>query len=275
MDQLDIKASCLITFRDRDETRLPLLRAVTAWLSAFPRLEVIVVEQDAAPGLDSESLGSNVRTLFVFNDGPFNKSWGLNIAARNASYDVLATMDADMIMPAEGFARALAVCRDHFDAVNPYSGLVDLDEAETGAILRGERGIGDIQRELVQDRLPQGERVCFCGGICVFRREVYFALGGMDERFLGWGGEDDAMSVNLERHTDRIAVQRDTLAYHLWHPRSPGRYQHPHYRHNLALATHYRDCDQPTLERQRAKQRDSMGDPQRYAGEWLSPVESP
>lgn len=259
-------ASYLITFRDSDGTRLPLLKAVTARLAELSRLEVIVVEQDAASRLESENLGPNVKRLFVFNDGPFNKSWGLNVAARSASHELLVIGDADMIMPGEALDRALTVCRDHYDAVNPYSNLVDLTEAETRSLLQGDTRIADIQRALLQDRRPEGEHLCFCGGICLYRREVYFALGGMDERFLGWGGEDDAMSANLERYTNRIAVQRDTVAYHLWHPRPSERYHHPHYRRNLVLANHYRFCDQQTLERQRAEQRAAMGDAHRYRG---------
>lgn len=258
-----MNASYLITFRDSDGTRLALLKTVTAWLAGLPQLEVIVVEQDVAPRLASEDLGANVRSLFVFNDGLFNKSRGLNVAARHASHELLVTGDADMLMSGEALGRALLVCRDHFDAVNPYSNLLDLSEPETRSILRSEAGTADIQRRLVHDRQPQGEHICFCGGICVYRRDVYFALGGMDERFLGWGGEDDAMTANLERYTDRIAVQKDTLAYHLWHPRPPQRYHHPHYRKNLDLANHYRTCDQESLERLRAEGRKSLGDPAR------------
>jgi len=260
-----IDASYLITFRDADGARLPLLRLVTAWLANMPWMEVIVVEQDAEPRIDPAALGSHVDSVFVRNAGPFNKSWGLNVAARRAAHDLLVTGDADMIMAPDALNRALLVCRDHFDAVNPYANLVDLTEAETRAVVDGELGVFDIGRERLADRQPEGEHICFCGGICVFRREVYFALGGMDERFVGWGGEDDAMSANLERYTRRIAAQKDTLAYHLWHPRPAERYRHDNYRRNLEMANHYRLCDAESLERRRAGQRANMGDPGRYA----------
>lgn len=259
------KASYLITFRDREGTRLPLLRAVISRLSSM-QLEIIIVEQDDAPHLDSEPLPPNARVLFVYNDGPFNKSWGLNVAARRASHDVLVTADADMFMPGDVLARAVAVCGRHYDAVNPYSSLVDLTEGETRAFLAGDLDPEAVQRKRLEDRRPQGEHICFCGGICVFRREAYFALGGMDERFLGWGGEDDAMSLNLQRYTDRLAVQRDSVAWHLWHPRAPDRYRHAHYRTNLALAQAYRACDQAALVALRTDARSTMGDPDRYAG---------
>lgn len=258
-------ASYLITFRDRDGSRLPLLRAVTGWLSALPALQVIIVEQDSEPRLTGQVSGANISVRFAYNPGPFNKSWGLNVAARYARHELLVTGDADMIIDPPALERALSACRQHYDAVNPYARLVDLSEDETRAMLRGATRVTDIRRDAARDRLAQGEQLCFCGGICVFRREVFFALGGMDERFLGWGGEDDAMSINLERYTTRIAVQRDTPACHLWHPRDAQRYRHPHYRNNLALASLYRSCSEATLARWRARQRDSMGDPQRYA----------
>lgn len=259
------KASYLITFRDGDGTRLPLLHTVLSSLAPMPQLEVIVVEQDAAPCVDAGSLPANARSVFVSNDGPFNKSWGLNVAARQAACDVLVTGDADMLLPADALTRALAACARHYDAVNPYSNLVDLTEEETQAVLAGRLDPVRVRRGRLEDRRPRGEHICFCGGICVFRRDVYFALGGMDERFLGWGGEDDAMSTDLQRYTARLGVQRDTVAWHLWHPRDPQRYLHPNYRANLSMAGEYSTCNQAALDALRAERRATMGDPDRYA----------
>jgi hypothetical protein len=259
--------SYLITFRDGDGARRSLLQAVLAWLSNLEWLEVIVVEQDARQRLDPAAMPLNVDYVFAYNDGPFNKSWGLNVAARRANHELLITGDADMIMSSEALTRALAVCAGPFDAVSPYANLVDLDEPETRSFLDGGLKLDALLRSHVRDRRHQGEHLCFCGGICVFRRKVYFALGGMDERFLGWGGEDDAMSINLQRYTGRLAVQKDTVAFHLWHPRPSGRYTHEHYRNNLALANGYRTCDSAALENWRSDQRASMGDSDRFRRE--------
>lgn len=164
----DIETSCLITFRDSDEARPPLLRAVTARLARMARLEVIVVEQDAAPRLESEELGANVGVVFARNDGPSNASWSLNVAAKNASGQLQVIGDGDMLMDCEALDRGWVVCRDHYDAVSPYSNLVDLSEEETQSFLAGDIGVGAIRRREVKDRRPQGECLCFCGGICVF-----------------------------------------------------------------------------------------------------------
>ncbi len=257
-------ASYLLTFSDRDGKRLAPLKAVLAWLAALEDIEIVLVEQDDRPRVDPENLPPGIVYRFAFNDGPFNKSWGLNVAARIARHDLLVTGDADMILPGAALGRALAVCESRFDAVNPYSHLVDLDERQTRSYLDGELALEEAGRDGSRDRKADGEFLCFCGGICVYRREVYFALGGMDERFAGWGGEDDAMSVNLQRCTDRIAVQRDTHAYHLWHPRAPERYTHAQYRRNLALAQAYVSCAPEALDAWRRTHRETMGDPNRF-----------
>lgn len=258
------QASYLITFRDTDGTRLPLLETVLDWLGKQPQLQVIVVEQDVSSRIQSTPFTPNVELLLAHNDGPFNKSWGLNIAARRAAHDLLVVGDADMFMSGDTLNRALHLCRRRCDAVNPYLTLVDLTVSETRSLLLRGCDVDHVQRGARADRIHEGEHLCYCGGICVFRSEVYFALGGMDERFLGWGGEDDAMTTNLHRYTDRLAALKNGVAYHLWHPRPADRYHHPHYRRNLALSMEYRRLDQEALDKQRAEHRAVMGDPERY-----------
>lgn len=257
-------ASYLVTFRDRDGTRRPLLDGVLDWLSTMPSLQVIVVEQDDAPRLDAGAMPGNARHVFAFNDGPFNKSWGLNVAARLACHDLLILGDADMLMTGETLSRSLVACAERFDAVNPYERLIDLDDDQTRACLAGTLDLESTGSGARRDRVHDGEQLCFCGGICVFRRNVYFALGGMDERFFGWGGEDDAMSINLRRHTDRLAVQRGAVAYHLWHPRPASRYTHAHYAGNLEQLKRWFTDDEARLAERRAEQAKTMGDPKRF-----------
>lgn len=85
-----IKASYLITFRDADGSRLPLLKTVTAWLSTMPSIEVIVVEQGVDARLEAENLGPNARAVFVHNDGPFKRcsscSTGVSSPRSSAGY---------------------------------------------------------------------------------------------------------------------------------------------------------------------------------------------
>ncbi|MCA9194412.1 MAG: hypothetical protein KDB03_21730 [Planctomycetales bacterium] len=100
-----------------------------------------------------------------------------------------------------------------------------------------------IDEALTDYRDPQqtgrersGEFVCFCGGLFMMRRNVYADLGGSDERFIGWGGEDDAMTIKLRRLVASPRTLTQSSAFHLWHERShESRYQHRHDQQYVAL----------------------------------------
>ena len=49
-------------------------------------------------------------------------------------------------------------------------------------------------------------------------RELYERTGGMDERFEGWGAEDDAMSRRVAHFAHNAIALSGYPAYHLWHP---------------------------------------------------------
>lgn len=58
------------------------------------------------------------------------------------------------------------------------------------------------------------------GGIVVVHRHAFVTVGGMDPRFLHWGGEDKAFGYALRCLTGRAARATVPL-WHLWHPPSP------------------------------------------------------
>jgi hypothetical protein len=58
----------------------------------------------------------------------------------------------------------------------------------------------------------------FAGKLMVMPRATYFAAGGYDERFVGWGGDDDAFVLALETLCGPY-LKLDREVIHLWHPR--------------------------------------------------------
>lgn len=53
-------------------------------------------------------------------------------------------------------------------------------------------------------------------------RQDYVSINGYDERFVGWGGEDDDLRLRLRRHGLAIrSILKWTWTYHLWHPPAP------------------------------------------------------
>lgn len=69
---------------------------------------------------------------------------------------------------------------------------------------------GEVKLSPRQRQLPGG-------GLLVVHRRAWDAVGGYDERFVGWGHEDSALHTTLlaEAHWDRIEGQ----AWHLYHAR--------------------------------------------------------
>jgi hypothetical protein len=52
----------------------------------------------------------------------------------------------------------------------------------------------------------------------VFSRTAFESVGGWDEEFVGWGGEDDMMTFKVEAAGLKTASMPFSC-YHLWHPR--------------------------------------------------------
>ena len=263
-----MKASYIITFRDDDtHHRLENLAAVLDWLSGFQDLDVIVVEQDAVSALGEVKLPPNTNAVFAENGGAFNKSWGFNVGYRHAVSNVLAFGDADMIMNGEALAACFHACGGRHDAVNPYDRLIDLSPEESKIIMNGHYDLEVTRRIEELNRVREGQFTCFCGGIFVIRRAVFEALGGFDERFLGWGGEDDAMTHKLVSLVRNLKTMENQEAFHLWHERDPrAMVGHAHYQDNLRLISEYRSLGRAELLQLCQGQAESMGNIAKYAG---------
>jgi hypothetical protein len=262
-----VRASYLVTFRDDGSGRAANLRLVAEWVSRLESVELIVVEQAARSALRQGDLPSSARHVLAGNDGPFNKSWGLNVAARHALADVLVVADADLIVPIKALSSAIAACRDGLNAVNPYATLIDLAPDATKSLRK--EGLDRLDSLAARDinRSAQGEQLCFCGGAYVIRRSAYERLGGQDERFLGWGGEDDAMSIKVLTLLDKTATLAGATAYHLHHTRRGADIGGDRrYRDNVDLLRAYQAMSRDALSSLCDAQRESMGDPGKYRG---------
>lgn len=260
-----MSATCLITFRASDAARARNLRFVLQWLDVLPGLETLVVEQDRAPTLDAASLPGSCRTLFVPNAGPFNKSWGLNVGFHVAEGEVLVVSDADVVVHGDRISHALDACRSDYELIRPWSDIVDLTEEETAALVAGHLDEAAVAVPGRRGRRRVGEEPPLCGGVYVIRRDVYERLGGQDERFFGWGGEDDAMSLKVAALCTRVGMLRDSLAVHLHHPRHAALpVDDPAYRRNVELLAGYRKLSREKIAKMCSTARGTMGDASRF-----------
>ena len=241
------------------------LDAVLAWLWRSPAIEVIVVEQDAYPRLEGPLPHPAARVVFAYHAGPFAKAWGLNVGARLSEGGVLLFGDADVIVPG-GLEQAASICASRVQVVKPYRELVDLTPDET-ALVREQGEDAPVRRDATtpRNRDAIGERLVLCGGWFAIRRDAFAAIGGFDERFVGWGGEDDAMTIKVERTRLATCELEPGPAWHLWHPRDAATTSdQPHYASNLALLEDYRHYDDEALARLFEVQRHTCGRRDKY-----------
>lgn len=166
--------------------RQEIERWVKAWYHAeFPSFELIV-------SLDESH--------------PFNKSRAINTGVHHARGSLLVICDADIVISIEQMAKGLAAG----DWVIPFNRCFNLDQASTEQWLADGPCFDDFQTVKVRE--------CFdrAGGIWIIQRWIFDMVGGCDERYEGWGGEDDSFcrAVNT-LYKPLVMVPGDV--YHFWH----------------------------------------------------------
>lgn len=141
---------------------------------------------------------------------PFSRAGSRNAGVRlveAAGADVVVICDADTLAEAEPLHAAIAAASDGVMHL-PYTRYRGLSAAGTARHLAGKPA----------DQCPADlEHEWATGGIIVIQPAAWWAMGGMDERFTGWGFEDAAARICADallgpsvRHTGTIT--------HLWHP---------------------------------------------------------
>lgn len=197
----------IIGYRHKLE-RLNNLKKVLEWLSGFKGIEIIIVEQDKSAKLPAYSL-KGFRYIFTKSDLPYNRSWAFNVGLKNSLSQVIGFGDSDLIMDPQKFIESIKLL-EQYECVSPYSQVIDLEPHETNLplgnlnqITRPGRGESDIQK------------INLTGGIILYRKDAIQRLGGWDEQFLGWGGEDDFQSMKTKMFLKW--VESPGKVFHLYH----------------------------------------------------------
>lgn len=179
----------------------------------------------------------------------FSRSQAINNAAKKATRDVFVISDSDIIYEPSLIYKSIEQL-NNYAWVIPYQRIHYIDEQSTNQLLK-EKPICPTKIELIANIVdatnsPLYDGYIFTGGINVLPRKDFEFIGGFDERFLGWGGEDDAFNAAMSTlcgHYGRL----DTDIYHLWHPPAPGSHystkDHTNLNENKKLALKYQSAN--------------------------------
>jgi hypothetical protein len=219
--------------------RLPLLaHSLERLRRALPESPLIVAELGEAPFAAEAAAAAGARHLFAAHVGPFERARALNLGSSEARTDYILWHDNDLIAAPGFYARAIAELEAaKLDFLIPFRAIHYLSEPDTQALLAGG---ADPAAARPLRTLRSGSQVS--GGMGLVRRTFVALHGGLDERFRGWGGEDNGWWHKASL-LGRPGISRASgqILFHLHHRDSGGlegaapHRANPHYRRNLTL----------------------------------------
>lgn len=158
-----------------------------------------------------------------------------NRGAALATGDTLLFLDGDSMLPPDHVALHLGARKAGWamlgDVIRlPESASQDLvPSALKTTDLRRLAPTAELRRlarrhrkSVFQNWLRHPSKPRLAGGNFAIWRDDYLRVNGSDERFLGWGQEDDDLGLRLRGAGVRLASIVDrTFTYHIWHPSDP------------------------------------------------------
>jgi|CXWL01.1.fsa_nt_gi hypothetical protein len=209
------EVSFVIPHRGRE--RIELLRLVIASILAQrdARVECIVVEQ--SPTREVYDLPNGVRYLHLNHEldpQPWRKSWAFNVGVQMARGNIVVCHDGDILVPERYSAEIQSQMQGgRFQVVHLQRFLFYVDQAAT-ADFAARGTVVPVRCERVNQNWQ--------GGTLAITKSAYDAIGGFDERFVDWGGEDNEF---FDRCT---TLRQNTFGYlpfvHLWHAPQPTKF---------------------------------------------------
>lgn len=146
---------------------------------------------------------------------PWSKGVAVDDGFARVETEGVIVADADCLVSCFDLGRATLVVAAGAPWAQPHSMVYRLHRKATGRVLAG---------HVVPDGMAPARVLCerpphpapAGGGIVVLSRDAYRTVGGIDDRFVGWGGED----ISFARALDTLVgpgVRFDGALWHLWH----------------------------------------------------------
>lgn len=157
--------------------------------------------------------GLGVGPVAVADDGrlgPFNRSAAYNRGRAAHPSDVYVWHEADMLLPADQLEAGVRLALESPGLVVPFTEYRYLSAADSGAVRDGQ------PPEAFRPEFLMGGGKSI-GAVGITSEETMRLVGRWDEKFAGWGHDDNAM---FRAFTLCAGPARwvEGPGYHLWHP---------------------------------------------------------
>ncbi|MBP1930897.1 glycosyltransferase family 2 protein [Ammoniphilus resinae] len=151
----------------------------------------------------------------INNEKLFNRSQAINLAAKQATREIFVIVDADIFCDPSVLKESIKLLKKA-PWVIPYRYIIRIAEENSRKLLKTAPG---WPLEITDFEKIDTTKYTFdwVGHINIIPRKYFMAVGGFDERFCGWGGEDDAFSCAVNTLCGPYKRLEHSI-HHLWHP---------------------------------------------------------
>ena len=215
-------------------------------LKQHKKFDELIIADDGSKGNVIEYIKDllpkvNFRIKHIYHeDKGFRKTKILNEAVKNSIGDILIFCDQDLILGEDYVGKMSQIKKKEFRMCRPHN----TEENEKDEIIKKiESGIGyekciekipikyikSVNKTLKKDKLRRILKILklkkrgikLVGMSYSLWKEDYVNINGYDEKYIGWGYEDDDFGNRLTASGVRgREVFTDQILLHLWHPAS-------------------------------------------------------
>ena len=166
-------------------------------------IEIVISEEDQVERIDLKNFLNDSRVRKVFTQSgptPFNKSIAINAGVAVSSYNKILMNDTDILVP-KGYFKRIDLVLNDYDMCFFGKEIYNVNLLKTGIVWNGSKRTD-----------------YFSGGSIAFTKSSFANIGGMCEKFYGYGSEDCEFWERARKLTKLLEV-RDTAFVHLNHKR--------------------------------------------------------
>ncbi len=198
--------------------RQPLLCVVLKTIAAQRGVawECIVVEQSVRPKIKNvlPCWVRYIHTQLPYPEMPYNRSWAFNAGARLAKGKLLILLDNDILIPEDYSIQLIKKYHEGYEVINLKRYVFYLNETNTKRIVSTE----NLNQKIVPETILQNVEA---GCSVAVSKDAYLSIGRFDEKFIGWGGEDNEFWERAQ--TLSVWPYAYLPVIHLWHQNQPGK----------------------------------------------------